>query len=239
MKLPQFHSTLAFLFAIILFHSCKPEPMPPNTYLVKQTHSEVTIDGQGNDPAWQKANLLNDFRFPWLEQETPSTEFRALYNENHLFFQFKVVDEDIVLGEDSIESQAALGSDRVELFFAVNDSLNPYYTLEMDPKERIFSAKAKYYRQVDRQWRWPGLRIAASFTQDGYILEGSIPMASFTELNLWQDEHQKQLSCGVFRAEFSHTEDESIAHNWISWIQPDSPKPDFHIPSAFGRWVLE
>jgi hypothetical protein len=242
MRLTIINSLIAFSSAIFLLNSCsqtESETMPPDTYIVKKAETSIVIDGTGSDPAWENAVLLNDFQFPWLEQAAPSTEFRALYNQEYLFFQFKVVDEDIVLGEDSVDSQAALGSDRVELFFTTNDSINPYYTLEMDPKGRIFSAKARFYRQIDNDWRWPGLEVAGSITEDGYILEGMIPLQSFADLNLWQNAEQKQLACGVFRAEFSHADDGTINHNWISWIQPDSPKPDFHIPSAFGKWVLE
>ena len=241
MRVPRFQ----FYFIIIpllILHSCKPdqeqEPMAPDTYAVNKIQTSILIDGKGSDPNWKEAELLTDFRFPWQNRPAPLTEFRALHNGEDLFFQFSVKDDDIVLGNDSTEKRAALGSDRVELFFSVNDSIKPYYTLEIDPRGYIFSAKANFYRQVDMSWDWPGLIAIGSIQDDGYILEGKMPLQSFTNLDLWQDEEKTKLMAGVFRAEFEHAEDGRVKHNWISWIQPDSPEPDFHIPSAFGKWVL-
>ncbi|MDX2248738.1 MAG: carbohydrate-binding family 9-like protein [Bacteroidia bacterium] len=235
----------SFLLLIVAMSvsSCDKEPsaevsFPPNTYPVKKLTGSITLDGKGSDPAWQQAVVLDTFRFPWLEIPTPHTEFRALWNENYLFFQFVVVDEDVVIHEDTTQNRAVLGSDRVELFFSVNDSLNPYYSLEMDPRAWVFSSIGRFPRKIDPSWKWPGLVTMATLTTDGYILEGSIPMSSFTDLNLWRNEAKTRLNCGVFRAEFSHNDDGSVAQNWISWIIPDSPKPDFHIPSAFGWFEL-
>ncbi|WP_285316268.1 hypothetical protein [Providencia rettgeri] len=39
--------------------------------------------------------------------------------------------------------------------------------------------------------------------------------------------------CAILRGEFSAGEPKQV-RKWISWIKPDSVKPDFHIPSAFG-----
>ncbi|MEZ4828235.1 MAG: carbohydrate-binding family 9-like protein [Bacteroidia bacterium] len=235
---------LTSLFLLIMaLSSCEPgsggeSPLPPNTYQVKKLTGSITLDGKGTDPAWQQAVVLDTFIFPWLEIPTPHTEFRALWNENYLFFQFVVVDDDVVIHEDTTQDRSVLGSDRVELFFAVNDSLNPYYSLEMDPRTWVFSSIGRFPRKIDPSWKWPGLVTMASLTADGYILEGSIPMESFTELNLWRNEAKTSLNCGVFRAEFSRNDDGTVAQNWISWIIPDSPKPDFHIHSAFGWFEL-
>jgi len=207
-------------------------------YRVKQHSATPELTGRGDDPAWAAAEPLADFRFPWQERPAPSTLFRALWNESFLSFQFVVRDDDIVLGEGDTRETAVLGSDRVELFFAVDPDLKNYYTLEMDPRAWVFDAHGRHYRSIDSGWSWPGLQLAASRTADGYILEGRIPMESFDELALWQDKDRRHLRCGVFRAEFDHASDGQVRHHWISWIQPDAPKPDFHTPSAFGRWVL-
>lgn len=226
------------LFVMALTTSCEPASTPhdPHTYQVKRFDGSVTIDGKDSDPAWKQAVLLDTFVFPWQDRPAPHTEFRALWNDNYFFFQFKVVDEDVVMHEDTTRDLSVLGSDRVELFFATDTSLNPYYSLEMDPRAWVFSSKGEHYRRIDPSWSWPGLQTLATVTDDGYILEGSIPMASFSDLNLWQDEANRKLHCGVFRAEFEHQDDGTVKHNWISWIIPQTPKPDFHTPSAFG-WL--
>lgn len=208
-------------------------------YAVNKAATAPTLDGTGADPAWESAELLTDFRFPWQDRPAPLTQFRALWDASFIYFQFDVEDPDLVIHEDPDKDRSVLGSDRVELFLSTNESLNPYYSLEMDPRAWVFSSIGTFPRNIDASWSWPGLETFASITEKGYILEGRIPMQSLTDLELWQDDAHKKLIVAVLRAEFDHMEDGSIKHNWISWIQPDSPKPDFHIPSAFGRWELK
>ncbi len=230
---------LPLILALMAWNtSCDSPPEERAVYRVQKHAPTPPLTGRADDPAWQAAEALTDFRFPWQERPAPATAFRALWNEEFLSFQFVVHDDDIVLGEGETQEQAVLGSDRVELFFAADPDLQHYYTLEMDPRAWVFDAHGSQYRKIDSAWDWPGLELAASLTDDGYILEGRIPMASFAELDLWQDGERRRLRCGVFRAEFGHEAGGSVRQNWISWIMPDSPKPDFHIPSAFGQWEL-
>ena len=208
-------------------------------YHVIRIEDPIRLDGNGTDSLWGSATRLDSFTFPWQDRPVPKTYFYALYNQYHFYFKFEVEDTDIVLDENGIQNLAVIGSDRVELFFAANDSLKPYYQLEMDPRTWVFSAKSYLYREVDDSWKWEGLETYASISDKGYILEGQIPMDSFSMLDLWQDTEKSRLLCGAFRAEFEHGEGNEIIHNWISWIHPDSPSPDFHIPSAFGILVFD
>jgi hypothetical protein len=43
---------------------------------------------------------------------------------------------------------------------------------------------------------------------------------------------------GVYRAEFSHLPSGGVHFGWLSWLQPITEKPDFHVPSSFGVWEL-
>lgn len=219
------------LFGVLRFS--RPE------YRVREVGIPPQLDGSGEDPAWAAAEVLTQFAFPWQDRPAPHTEFRALWDSEALYFQFRVEDADLVLAEAEAADMAAVRSDRVELFFAVNDSLAPYYSLEMDPQLRVFDAAGHLYRKIDPSWDWPGLETFARIGEQGYVLEGRIPMASFNQLELWQEGPERALICGVFRAEFDHLPGDSIRHNWITWVWPDAQRPDFHIPSAFGKWVLE
>ncbi len=208
-------------------------------YRVNKVIKGITLDGLGKDSLWQQANLLQEFVFPWQDRIPPETSFRALYNEKYFYFKFEVADTSLVLWEDSSKNMAVTGSDRVELFFAANDSLKPYFQLEMDPRTWVFDARSNYYRKVDSDWKWEGMQTYCSIFPQGYILEGRIPMDSFETLGLWKDAEKSRLLCGIFRAEFVPIRPDSIQHNWISWIIPQSLTPDFHIPSAFGQLLFE
>lgn len=218
-----------------------PSTTPMNaTYLIKRSPAPIQIDGTGADPAWQQAQKLDDFRFPWLEQVAPLTQFWALYDDQALYFLFDVVDEDVVLVQETNEKAEILKCDRVELFFAQDDELKKYYCLEIDAAARPYDYYAEFYRKNTVEWQWPGLRVMAHMTEAGYKVEGAIPMASLKEFQLIrQGDAGEFLRAGAYRAEFSHEADGSIRHNWISWITPDAEQPDFHIPSSFGTFLLE
>ncbi|MFP4864438.1 sugar-binding protein [Providencia rettgeri] len=156
-----------------------------------------------------------------------------MWSDDTLYFRFIADDKDIQLGDNSDKDQAVLDSDRVELFFATSPELKPYYTAEMDPKGRTFDAKANYYREVDPSWNWETLQTVGEITPNGYVLTGKIDLDEFTKLDLWQDADKQTLMCAILRGEFSAGEPKQV-RKWISWIKPDSVKPDFHIPSAFG-----
>jgi len=97
----------------------------------------IAIDGRGGDPGWQSAHVLTDFSFPWTKRTPPATEFRALWNGQHLYFRFDVTDTDVVLGEGADAMEKVIGSDRVEIFFSTGPKLNPYYAIEVDPRGEI------------------------------------------------------------------------------------------------------
>lgn len=129
-------------------------------------------------------------------------------------------------------------SDRVEIFFRTGSRLDPYYCIELDPLGRILDYKARYYRQFEYEWQWPGekqLEVVAAYTADGYFVEGSISLSSLKEMDLL---HHQVLETGLFRGECLRLPDPESAFNWISWVRPESQHPDFHIPSAFGRIKL-
>lgn len=180
--------------------------------------------------------LLDDFSFPWTDRECPRTEFRAVWNEEKLRFQFDVDDEDIVMNESEDRDMAVLGSDRVELFFAVDPALEGYYYgAEMDPRGWAYDYRAMSYRKIDDEWCFPSLSMEATIREDGYSLAGSIDLEVLRSLELLQG---SQMITGVYRAEFSHGPD-GIEEDWMPWVDPGTEAPDFHVPSSFGRFVFE
>ncbi|MTC42683.1 endoxylanase [Providencia sp. wls1921] len=206
-------------------------------YPIHHTAQINSLEDAQKSAVWEQAEVLTDFTYPWENETPPKTDFRALWSDNALYFRFIADDKDIQLGKDADKDQAVLDSDRVELFFATSPELKPYYTAEMDPSGRTFDAKANFYREVDPSWNWQTLKTVGQITPEGYVLTGKIDLDEFTKLNLWQDNDKKTLMCAILRGEFSAGEPKQV-RKWISWIKPDSVKPDFHIPSAFGSCKL-
>ena len=181
------------------------------------------------------ASVLEDFTFPWLERPCPVTSFRAVWNDERLRFRFDVEDDDLVLDETGEPHAAALGSDRVELFFASSADLStPYYGAEMEPRGSVYDYQAIYHRKFDDSWSFDGLEFAGEILEGGYLVEGTITLESLRELGCLKG---SEMIAGVYRAEFSHGPD-GVVQDWISWIDPQVTTPDFHVPSSFGKFLF-
>ena len=109
-----------------------------------------------------------------------------------------------------------------------------YYGVEIDPQGRVHDYSIEYYRHFDGTWNLEGLDSAGVATDDGYIVEGKVPMASLQDLDLI---HDNVMRAGVYRAEFSlPAEDGELVQEWISWIDPKTEAPDYHVDSSFGEF---
>ncbi|MEP6724654.1 MAG: sugar-binding protein [Bacteroidota bacterium] len=210
-----------------------------SVYTIKKNpFNAITINGKGDATAWKSANTLTHFIYPWEKTEAPATFFAALYDANWLYLLYKVNDDSVITFSNTTEKREIGRSDRVEIFFKVDDKMTPYYCLEMDATGRIFDYRADYYRQMHYEWRWPTnqLTVKTSKTKDGYTLEAAISIPSLKTLGLLKD---NILQAGIFRAECTGIENGKPLLKWISWIDPKSAGPDFHIPAAFGILKLE
>lgn len=209
------------------------------TYSVKKTApGAIKVSGKGSDKAWSEADILTDFTYPWESGTAPATSFAALWDGEWLYCIFHVNDDSVITYVNTNEKKEVGASERVEIFFKPDDNMSPYYCLELDATGRVMDYTAAYYRKMNYSWQWPKgqLIVKSSPTKDGYIVETAIGIQSLKELGLLKD---NRLQAGLFRAECKGMVNGKANLKWISWIKPQSSKPDFHIPSAFGILVLK
>ncbi|PJB19099.1 MAG: endoxylanase [Flavobacteriaceae bacterium CG_4_9_14_3_um_filter_33_16] len=194
---------------------------------------QLTITGKADSPFWEKANILSYFHSPWEAIKDTETKFKALCDGDSLYFCFEVLDDTIHIDETDDSFHSINVSDRVELFFRSNASLNPYYCLEIDPTSRIMDFKAYPNKNFDFNWNWPheGLLVNSSFNPQGFCVEGKISIASLKELNLI---HDGKIETGIYRAKYYKTKKNDFEPIWLTWINPKTETPNFHISSSFG-----
>ncbi len=185
-------------------------------------------------PDWAAADILTRFAFPWENREAPKTEFRALWDETHLHFRFDCQDDDLVLPDGPTAKDRVIDSDRVEIFFAPDLGLKPYFCLEMSPRGDVMAYEARFYREINWDWRCEGLQLAAQIDQNHYTVSGSIPLDILRQLKVLRS---REMHAGIYRAEFHHKPDGTVHSGWMPWVNPNTEKPDFHVPASFG--VLE
>lgn len=198
----------------------------------------IQVDGLLKEPAWKTARREAEFLFPWSESGAPKTVFHALCDSQRLYFAFAVSDNDVVV-EKAFTGESMLDrEDRVEIFIAQDHALTRYFSIEIDPLGRVHDYSAGHYRKFDSSWDCPGLRAAGRVSEGGYTVEASIPLQSLSQLTGCAVSPGSMLRVGLFRAEFRSGSLGDAADNWISWVKPDTAKPDFHVPSAFTDWRL-
>lgn len=200
--------------------------------------NQLIVSGKGDSYLWNKANVLNDFCSPWDSEKPAKIEFKALWDSEKIFFCFTVYDTDIHIlkKDDSIDS--INNSDRVELFFRSDSSLNPYYCMEIDTKARIMDFIAYPDKNFNFNWSWPkgDLLAQSSVNESSFVVEGAISIASLQKLNLIAN---NQIETGIFRAKYYKNENSDYESTWISWINPATETPNFHTPSSFGVLILK
>jgi len=233
-----------------------PRPRSDKTYPARYLpKAEIAIDGRLDEPAWSKAAVEKGFIFPWEATPPPATEFRALCDDEFLYFGFRIEDADVVVLDELRDEEDAVFEDRAEMYFVVDDRMRDYFCVEIDSRGRAFDYRGSYYRRLDPKWNWEGLETAGSSFEQGYVVEGRIPLASLEALGFPRLRPGEKIRFGAYRAEFSHdrsgrpVEQRESIHNlgrrlegpppiekWMSWVDPKTVEPDFHVPMSLG-WL--
>lgn len=185
---------------------------------------------------WEKVEAMSYFKFPWRSEKPPVTEFRAYYDQDNLNFQFKAYGPSPLIYYKDNNKLDVRFSERVEIFFRTDEKMDPYYVLEIDPTGRILDYKAKHYRSFDREWQWPDdLKLETTINDDHYLVSGNFRLNTLRSLNLLQDQ---TIELGLYRGHCTEITNDKATIKWISWIDPMTATPDFHVPSSFGLLEL-
>ena len=210
-----------------------------NTYKVNLIQEEnVILLEKENYAIWNKANSLTNFTSPWDKEPIKKIEFKAIHNHEKIFFQFKVDDFQTHIHPSENKNDSINNSDRVELFFRSDTSLNPYYCLEIDTLGRVMDFKARPNKEFDFNWKWPtqDLEVKSSIESNYFIVEIAISIQSLKDLNLLKN---GQIETGVYRAKYNLQKDNTFKPTWITWVNPNTETPNFHTPTSFGCLILE
>lgn len=177
-------------------------------------------------------NGLTDF---WNGPNTDSSKVRLWHDSVNLYFHFTIQDTSVTFVESENERDMAR-CDRAEIFISKDTLLSTYYGAEMAPNGLLLDYEAHHYRKSDYGWDFDSLTFGHNITQDGYEITGYISIGWLRKALLLQEDNT--LIIGIFRGE-SHSLDPKDKMFWYSWVSPNSPRPDFHIPSAFTKVRLD
>ncbi|MGW9686135.1 carbohydrate-binding family 9-like protein [Flagellimonas sp. 2504JD1-5] len=210
------------------------------TYTVLKVNENDNIPNSLDDSLWEKANVLDEFSQPWRSEPMQETIFRALHTNEYLYLRYDVKDTNLVIYDGYQKKRDIIRSDRVEIFIRKDEELKNYYCLEVDPNGAILDFAASHYRIFDDNWTWPKghLFTVGKILKDGYRLDMVISKQSLRDLGLLKE---GILEAGIFRADTDELPDAKNPDNdfkWITWVDPKTKDPDFHVPTSFGQLLL-
>ncbi len=197
----------------------------------------LILTEKGDSSLWSKAEVLTDFVSAWDNKKPEKIEFRALWDTKNIYFCFIVYDSLVHIDKKSNSFDSIGNSDRVELFFRTDASLNPYYCLEIDPTPRIMDFIAFPDKNFHFDWNWPkqDLMVKSNIEKDSFTVEIAISISSLEKFNLIKD---NKIETGIFRAKYYEQENSTFEPVWISWVNPNTESPNFHTPTSFGLLSL-
>ncbi len=210
------------------------------TYKVhKVDTNHMQINGKVNHFLWDNAVVLRDFSSPWHVQDVDDIEFRAVHDGENLFVSYRVNDSSLRIDTKDDSKKSVDNSDRVELFLRSDKHLDPYYCLEIDPLGRVQDFIARPNRQFDYNWNWPkeDMTIKSYITATCFTVEVAISILSLKKFELIQKDGT--IEAGIYRAKYNQQPNGQFEPTWITWVDPKTETPNFHIASSFGKLKLE
>jgi alpha-galactosidase len=194
------------------------------------------LDAEGfpDESAWKTARTLR-FNSDWQGKnpdDARATEVRLLWTSEMLYLKFQANYRNITVFADAKLSgwrDELWDRDVVEVFLQP-DSSDPlkYKEFEVSPNGFWIDLDISHGERQDLQ---SGLRRRAHIDEQNkkWIAELAIPIKSLTP---------RFDTKAVWRVNFYRVEGPAEPRFYSSWQPTGTPKPNFHVPEAFGRLVF-
>jgi hypothetical protein len=236
-----------WMFSVVLASTCcGVEPIvtdkPPEPYIVHRAAQAPKIDGNLNEPAWERASAITKFNlFSRVDvDQLPTTTARILWDKTHLYLGFECDDDDIWSYSEKNDDPLYLG-DVVELFVKPNRDSLKYYEFVVAPNGAIYDARypSRGAGLSHRFGRWNSeAKIATqvkgsndnhSDSDHGYSVEIAIPLEAFESQE--RPSEGTEWSFGVFRYDYSKSYEDCLM---LMSIPKASASHGFHHYEAYG-----
>jgi len=233
-----------FLFSS---RSVRASRWTPPEYTVRRARGPIEIDGAIDDPPWRDAAVAGPLVFPWWDRrngEQDTTEVRALWDDENLYVAWSCRDP-YISAKYTKRDANTWEDDCVEVFIAPNpEHVASYYGFEINCRavwlDYLYSPRADV--TTGFPWNAHGVvvrsRIDGTLNDDtdidrGWVVEASIPLANFAAVS----GRLRPAVGDVLRANFNRCGGRT-KEQFSQWSPGDTPTPNFHRPTRFGRLVF-
>ena len=203
---------------------------------VPRLDEPVAVDGGLNEPVYQRAACVASFVIAGDPARSPAaTSAWLFWTADRLVFAFDCDDRTPVASPATPDEHDVDAQDRVELFLWSGREADEYSCLELAPAGAVHDYRARFYRRFDDTWQPAGWEHAARSRPGGYAVEASLSRAALEAMGFHLRAGERWRA-GLFRADFDPAKPDRP--DWITWVDAQSPQPDFHVAGAFGWLVL-
>lgn len=184
--------SLAVTFFSLLGYAQSEKEVIPKSYIAYKTSSEITIDGDGADKAWEKASWTTPFvDIEGVETPKYKTQVKMLWDDNYYYILAKMEEPHVWANLRQRDTIIFYNND-FEVFIDPDNDTHNYYELEINALNTAWDLFInKPYREkntVLNDWNIDGLKSAvkvdgtlnnASDIDKGWTLEIAIPWSVY------------------------------------------------------------
>ena len=195
----------------------------------------ITIDGAADEAAWKNASAVT-FDTDWSGAKAgASTSVRAAWSKSALYMSWYVADAGFFVDQSrpiKTEREKLYEEDCVELFLAPDPAERTrYFEVEVGPLGHFFDiAVDKKRKKSDTAW--------SSLPEIATRLDRQRHNATI-ELALRSPDILRVLKAGAKLPFALYRMEGKSPRLYLAWSPTRTPKPDFHVPEAFGTLSLE
>jgi glucose/arabinose dehydrogenase len=168
---------------------------PPTAFECRWTETPITLDGKAGEPAWQQAQIIDNFYLPWLGDKAraakTATKARLLWDREYLYFFADMEDADLFADVTEHDGQT-WNNDVFELFFKPADDKPGYYEFQVNAAGTVldmflprrdaggyqrFKSEGDFH--LETKVRLRGTLNRRQDKDQGWSVEGRIPWSDF------------------------------------------------------------
>ncbi|NLX15165.1 MAG: hypothetical protein GXY44_16165 [Phycisphaerales bacterium] len=238
------------LTSLMLAAGCRQAAPCVPIYHCHYTEQSPVIDGQMNEEAWHKAEVVNLTLADTGRPPRQPTTARALWSDTHLYIAFECIDNDIWASETERDAPI-YNHEVVEVFIDDNGDGKTYIELEISPNNTVFDAyvlnagQGKWLKVFSEEYTCEGMQTAvvvngevgdkrgsnpSNCTQ--WSVEIAIPFSQFAQGPNLPPSAGDQWRWNLYRIDRpAQAQDDE----YTAWSPPG--EINFHRPDKFG-WLV-
>jgi len=198
--------------------------------------ASLVIDG-AIEEAWSDATAVS-FDTAWSGVPTgTSTEVRALWSERALYLLWELRGANLHVDATrptATERDKLYEEDCVEMFLAPDPAeRRRYFEIELGPRGHFFDLLVDRRTRTASDVAWssaPEIRTTVDVPGHRVVIEAAIRAPDVLRALV----RGAKLPLGLFRLE-----GQAPNRQYLAWRPTRTPRPNFHVPEAFGSLVLE